>query len=503
MPKLIIVHRWIGVALALFMALWLGTGLVITLTDSPVLDRAAQLAHAGILSREANWLGATEAWSRGGAGALPGEARLLRIANAPYWLFRPASGPVVALSARDGSRHEFSPDDAEDIAAAWLATPEGNPDAGAKVFFIDTGDAPAYLRNAQGLGPFHRLAVEDGQGSELIVSSRSGEVLAESSAVRRGLYYASSYIHLFHPLDFLGEKRDTVLAWAGGLAAVASLSGLIIGWKRWRPGLFGRPTYSGGRKQPYRPFWLAVHFWAGLIGGTFAFLWASSGFISRNPGDIFSAGGASKQEITRYVGGAEKLRDEKLPISPADDAVELDWRRVGDQSIVFEWDNEGQRFALPGVSDHFVIEAIVLAAQRLAGDAPVAGQTEIANYDSYYYRNRRQGPLDRPLPVLRIDIADPGATRLYVDPADGRVLLKLDSSRRLYRWLYNALHHWDFGWFALRPVWTVWMLTWASFGLALAVSAAVIAWRRLRLTAQAKIATQALKRTPQAKVSNA
>jgi hypothetical protein len=83
---------------------------------------------------------------------------------------------------------------------------------------------------------------------------------------------------------------------------------------------------------------------------------------------------------------------------------------------------------------------------------------------------------------LKIDLADAGATRLYVDPADGRILLKLDASRRAYRWLYTGLHHWDFGALSYRPAWFAWMLTIVPVGLALAVSAFVLGWRRLQIT---------------------
>ncbi len=325
--------------------------------------------------------------------------------------------------------------------------------------------------------------------------------MAAAGALRRGFYYIGGWIHTFHPLDFLGENRRLVLAWAGGFAAVASLTGLIIGWKRWRPGLFGRPTYSGGRQQPYSRFWLATHFWAGLIGGTFALLWASSGFLSTNPGEIFSKPGPSPREIATYAGAADQFDDIRLPAYDVDDEVELVWRRLGDRSILFALAGDGRRFALPAADDRFAPDSILVALRRLAGDAPIAAQSELSEYDSYYYRNRRQSAVDRPLPVLRIDLADAGATRFYIDPADGRLLLKLDASRRAYRWLYTALHHWDFGWLAWRPVWFLWMLPLVSLGLVLAVSSLVLAWRRLRLTWQGQVAASGAKAAPQGEVS--
>jgi hypothetical protein len=81
-----------------------------------------------------------------------------------------------------------------------------------------------------------------------------------------------------------------------------------------------------------------------------------------------------------------------------------------------------------------------------------------------------------------VDLADAGQTSVYVGPTDGRLLAKFDSSRRAYRWLYSAVHHWDFGWFRERWLWNAWMASWISFGLALSASAVVLGWRRLRPT---------------------
>jgi uncharacterized iron-regulated membrane protein len=490
MGKLLFVHRWIGVALALFMAIWLGSGLIIVLTDPLTVDRATQLAHAEQLAPHGAWLDPALAWARGGKGDLPGEARLVRVADTVYWLFRMASGDTLALDATTGERRDFSAEDAVTIVEAWLAAPAG-ASAGATsqphVIHIDKGEAPAFIRAGQGLGPFHRLVVEDGRGTEVFVSARSGEVIAVASAFGRGLYYASSWIHLLHPLDFLGETRDTVLAWTGGLAFVASLTGMIIGWIRWRPGLFGRKTWPGGRQQPYRRFWLATHFWTGLIGGTVATLWAFSGFVHSNPGEIFSSANATREEQAVFAGKTGELAPLRLNADAADGLSELVWRRLGDVAIAYGLTGEGAKVALDGAAARFDRQALTEAALRLAGDRPLATVAELSDYDSYYYRNRRQGALDRPLPVVRVDLADKTGTRLYIDAADGRLLLKQDSSRRAYRWLFTALHHWDFAWLlAWKPAWYGWMTTWALVGVTLGISSVYLGWRRLRMTYDAQ-----------------
>jgi hypothetical protein len=235
-----------------------------------------------------------------------------------------------------------------------------------------------------------------------------------------------------------------------------------------------------------------------------------SGFLSTNPGGLFSQAGLSPAESAAYVGAADPRDDFRLPSHDVADEVELSWRRLGDQTILVGVAADGDRVPLRAADDRFAPDAIPAALRRLIGDTPIAAETEISQYDSYYYRNRRQSAIDRPLPVLKIDLADARGTRLYIDPLDGRILLRQDASRRAYRWLFNGLHHWDFGFLAARPAWLAWELTLVPIGLVLAISAFVLGWRRLQVTGlsarlnwQAKWASRKAKTSPHAEVSGA
>ncbi|QGM46634.1 PepSY domain-containing protein [Methylocystis heyeri] len=509
-------HRWFGVALAIFMLGWFSSGLVIALVGGPPSTRSEQLLHASSLAPQEGWLSLGQALKLSaaahvsaegraaapkvsaapmhehGAGRSRGDgavvdARLTRIDGAPAWIVEAEGGRRRAISALDGAVLDVSAAQAERIVRSWLAAP-----ASLQLSYSDTVDAVVGLRNADALKPFHRIAIEDGAGSQAVVSERTGEVVQLTTRAGRAVAYAGAWLHLFRWLDALGvgEYRRDVLTYAGFFAAFGALTGMILGFIRWRPGYFGRPTYSGGRTQPFREFWFKYHFWAGLIGGTFALLWAASGFLSTNPGQIFSSAAASPDELSRYRGGPESTivadwkPDAQFTLDP--DVVELQWSRVGEEATLFAVSRDGARRALPisGTAGTFSEAALFAAAQRLAGETRLAGHELLQVYDSYYYPGHRQAAADKPLPVLRVDLADAGNTSLYIDPVDGRLLAKFDDSRRAYRWLYSAVHHWDFGWFRQIWLWNAWMIVWVSFGLALAASAVVLGWRRLRRTAR-------------------
>lgn len=518
------IHRWVGIALALFMLLWFFSGLLIVFAEPGTPSRAQQLANADSLLVEASWLSAGEAWQRseaqrnalvakknsGGAedkavriagnkqAEVAGksdivEARLVRQAGEPLWLIEDQNGQRFALSAVDGNLHQTTVEHALQIAANWVNRNSGDADSAAVNFnFIETIAKPAILRNQEGLLPFHRIAVEDGAGSELLISARTGEVVHASTCIGRGMYWAGNWVHLFRPLELTGwgESRANILMWTGFAAVIAALTGLIVGWLRWRPGWLGKKTYSQGRVHPYRDVWFRWHFWGGLIGGTLALTWCLSGFLNGNPWQLFSPANASKEELARYVGNADGAATQAwhaLSVAPEAGVVELVWRRLGNDSIVFANTRAGARVATPTSSAAQFSDAALLAAvTRLAGNVPIAKQSLLHEYDSYYYLRHHRDAADRPLPVLRVELADAAATHLYLDPQDGRLLIKQDSSRRVFRWLYSALHHWDFGWLYARPFWDMWMVVWVLFGLTLSVTAVVVGSKRLVQTLRPK-----------------
>jgi uncharacterized iron-regulated membrane protein len=520
------IHRWVGVALALFMLLWFFSGLVIIYAEPTTPTRAQQLANAESLLPESTWLSAGEAWEKSAAqrrellagkkertrdanaapvnamnamkphnGAdEPVEARLVQQAGQPVWLVEDKRGQHVALSAIDGKLHETTPEQALKIADNWLRLKTGGI-TGA-LSYSETIAKPAILRNQEGLSPFHRILVNDSAGSELLISARTGEVVSDATFIQRGFYWAGNWVHLFRPLELtsLSESRVTILTWTAFTVIVATLTGLIVGWLRWRPGLFGKKTYSEGRVHPYRNVWFKFHFWGGLIGGMLALTWGLGGFLNNNPWQIFSPASPSKEELVHYVGGEipgvsnSWHAEARIPRVNEAEIVEQLWRRLGDETVELALARDGRR--LPKTTNYSVTSfsdaSLLAAVHRIAGDAPVKTQTLLQEYDSYYYLRFHRDVADRPLPVLLVELGDAAGTHLYIDPQDGRLLARQDSSRRVFRWLYSALHHWDFGWLYHRPLWDAWMLTWVLLGLTLSVTAVVIGWKRLVHTFQRK-----------------
>jgi uncharacterized iron-regulated membrane protein len=136
---------------------------------------------------------------------------------------------------------------------------------------------------------------------------------------------------------------------------------------------------------------------------------------------------------------------------------------------------DGQSGARTALSD----AELFAMARAFAPASPVIAQRRLTRSDAYWYSTHRDL---RRLPVLRVEFADAARTWVHIDPATGEVLGQTDRSRRVYRWLFNALHAWDlpvFGGSDLARQLLVWILSLG--GLLLSVSGVVIGWRHLKL----------------------
>jgi len=119
------------------------------------------------------------------------------------------------------------------------------------------------------------------------------------------------------------------------------------------------------------------------------------------------------------------------------------------------------------------------AARRLMPDATMIRQTRL-EHDAYWYSHHQE----RLLPVLRVGFDDDAQTWFHLDPVTGEILGRTDRGRRAYRWLFNALHSFDFpALLSNRPAWdaVVWLLS--ILGMVISVSGIVIGWQYLRRSA--------------------
>jgi uncharacterized membrane protein len=212
-------HRWWGIAFCLLFAIWFASGIVMHFVPFPARIEAGHAGGSAVTDR----------------GEVHSEQDALHIAA--------AYAREGGLDASHGSVDRIDYDQ-------WTVAGEFDSDR-----------------------PLYRVALLDDAGTELYVSSVTGNVVLLTTQDIRVANYLGSIAHWVYP-TFLRHKRQlwsTLMWWLSLAATIGAIIGVIIGIVRLRTG----PAYHGLQR------W---HHLFGLIIAPFILCWIFSGFLSMNEG---------------------------------------------------------------------------------------------------------------------------------------------------------------------------------------------------------------------------
>ncbi|PWB30081.1 sodium:proline symporter [Pseudomonas sp. SDI] len=476
-------HRWLGIALCLFMALWFFSGMVMLYVGYPKLTPREHLAHLPPLSAQPCCVALAAAMQAADSQRTPTRIRLSTVAGEPRYLFSYAGRENVAVSALSGQKLAPS-----DRAQALASAQQYAPATPLSYRGLVQEDLWSHSRALDADRPLQRVELDDAANTLLYISGQTGEVVRDATALERGWNYVGAWLHWLYPLRGLGLDRlwSNLVIYLSLAATLMALLGAVIGVLRWR---FRQP-YRSGSRTPYRGF-ARWHHLGGLLFGGLAITWIFSGLMSMNPWQLF--GSATPLKVAAYQGGA--LAPAAFPLSAAQvlerfaaqgfRARELEWRLVGGAGYVVGFDGAGGTRLL-SMADGAVLNRLPreVLEQAAAAVHPGGVGELLEGYDFYYYARAEQsmlGHLDKRLPMLRVKFDDAQQSWLHLDLYTGEVLGVLDRPRRASRWLFALLHSWD--WLPLlerRPLWDAWMIGLSLGGLLISVSGVVLGWRRLR-----------------------
>ena len=301
-----VLHRWLGVALCLMLALWFFTGSVLSFVPFPSLSHGDRIAGSEPI--DFGRLGIEPAVAlRAADDPFIDHARLISVAGQPRYVIVRGQQPVLAI---DGQTGEFAR-----LLDAAMAR------AIAERFFNGTVQAiegpfehdqwtvhDGYVPYQ----PFYKAVLNDAAGTHLYVSARSGEVVQRTRRFERGWNYVGAVVHWVNvvPLRANYELWRRVM-WTLALGGIVlAAAGLFLGYVRYinlkrqlRPGL---SPFSG---------LLRWHHAIGLFAGVLILSWVSSGWLSLDTGTFFSRAQPSSARIDRLRGMSLPAAAEAFPVS--------------------------------------------------------------------------------------------------------------------------------------------------------------------------------------------
>lgn len=477
-------HRWLGILLCVFMALWFLSGVVMMYVGYPKLTMAERLQSLPELDASSCCVSVASALAALSPEHRVEHLRLTSIGGAPHFIAGVGKGQFRAVDARNGLL--VSKVDAERALAAARAF---SPQATAAYVGIADEDAWTHSKGLDGYRPLHRVDLVDDERAILYVSGITGEVVRDVSVAEKYWNWLGAWLHWLYPLRggvVDGWWRD-IMIYTSLAATFLSVIGVVVGCWRWR----SRP-YANGSRSPYRQSWMRWHHWLGLAFGLLAITWVASGLFSMNPWKIFESGAtrplAQRLTTTAIGDGSSLVRTLRCFHEAGFAPREIEWLTFSGDIFMLARDGEGHTLLIrQGVGCEVVAahseSAVRAEGERLMPHARLSGTRIQSEYDWHYYERARHtmsGHLERPLPVLVLAFDDPQETWLYMDMRTGLVLQRLDSHARVKRWLFALLHSWD--WMPLlerRPLWDFLLVLASIGGFFVVVTGAVIGWRRL------------------------
>lgn len=509
-------HRWLGIGLCLLFAAWFISGVVMMYIGFPQLDRNERLAGLPPLDFSAAQLTPAQAVARLTLGdfnvadtassnrpvlldesqhplAAPAAVRLAMLGERPAYIIEAGGGKQPRLVFADTGEllQRVTEEDARRAVAQFMAQRDSEPAVGDSLAIprhieLRQTDQWTLSGRLNAHRPLHRIAMDDGRGSEFYVSSAIGEVVLDTTRLERALNYVGAVTHWIYP-TFI-RRHPALWVWLVDILAsagvVLAVTGLWIGVLRWN-----RRRRPGKPAVPYRGL-MRWHYFAGAIFGVFTLTWVFSGLLSMNPGGFNPPRGASQAERAVTSGVPQPLRIsdfatavpafERWPAARA--IVEAELLHYAGRPLYLATRRDGSRqlFDGSGAPVQTELQWLVAQAPALLPDETLRGIELLEEYDNHYY-TRRPERGGRPLPALRVRFDDPADTWFHIDVESGRVLERSTAANRLYRWLYQGLHSWDLLWlWQRRPLWDIAVIGFSLGGLALSLTGVVVGWRRLR-----------------------
>ena len=465
-------HRWAGVALCLLFAIWFASGAVLHFVSFPSLSAADRHADSEPIDMVRLQTEPGTALAKVPAAT---DLRLVSVAGRPVYL---AQGPEGAWTSIAGDTGEILPFATANTAATIAGRFSGAPIASTSGPL--EYDQWIVHQHFDSFRPFYRVQVNDGEGTELYVSARTGEVLQKTRFAQRAWNWSGAVMHwiYFTPLRRSWSAWNQVVWWISLAALLSSAVGTWLGIIRMTA------NRAAGRKglSPFRG-WMRWHHIIGLFASVIVITWMLSGWLSMDHGRLFSRPEPTRQQSMQVSGlstAAIAQAAQLSSIRALAPATEITFNALAGHVLITAYDSTGGvRSLLPDSSPDQVLpqlsDSLLLSGLEQLWPDHVHPAAVGDAYDRVY-RLAESAAEDTAVFEVRGQ-----SLRLYMDRHSGRVLAIMDTSRRQYAWIYYALHTFQFPGLIEHPeIRSIVVLTLLALGFVSSLTGVVLSVKRVR-----------------------
>lgn len=437
-------HGWAGLLGALFCLLWFLSGMVMLFVPFPQLTEEKRLQSLPPIQWDSCCLTVDMLWRQIPSHAKVAQVRLVMTLGRPRFVAQALDGTVYAVPGDDlDTGVGFRVNDLnQEVVRSRYKVPAIITQVVRDLWTVQERFIPHR--------PLWKVSLYDDEGRELYLSSRTGEVVAETTSWQRGWNWVGAVVHW----AYLPEFRGHLFEWKQTLSGLAIVGVVSMGTGLWMGIMRLKRSSTGMLESPYGGWW-RWHHRLGLSVGFFGLTWTFSGLLTFDEGRWFSAQTPTDVQREQFLGEgirpqdmAISLREAWQRIQPVPPVREVVIAKVaGKVHYVFRHDAHHQvvmpaHQATGWPSDRIERKLLVQGAEAATGYVSVTVE-ELSKGDGYYYSTIHR---PRVLPVVRIVLDDPASTWLHIDQRTAQILDVMDRSRRTFRWIVNGLHSWDVGW---------------------------------------------------------
>lgn len=342
-------------------------------------------------------------------------------------------------------------------------------DAGAEVEILNEVDQwiprPKYAKHL----PVYKVSFSDANSNYVHISSKTGEVISNTSLSDRVWAWLGAIPHWIYITNIRMQVTlwKQLCIWLSAFGFIMALTGIITGIVRFKK----KPKANFKR---FKNKWYNIHYYTGLAFGLFVCTWIFSGFMSMSPFNWSYDYKLLQKESKLWQGRENTLENitdyEWVNFKHAINSGTVKEGHFSSFSNRLFSDlytaQDEQTVCLSNLNYRLTANQISEKIHQISTTDPEVTIETLKEYDNYYYDRHNL----KKLPVFKAKTNS--NIVYYVNPDNGKVLLRSDYTNRLERWLYHGLHSLDFRFLTNnRPLWDIVMIVLLLGGTAVSVTA--------------------------------